>query len=432
MSAAPPYLHTHLLSSFPDKSSAGEKKKHKTKTHNSRTCVGQTRAGASLNIHKNESVFAVQSEQNREPRPELYNNGNNEKRREKWEIRLHCTRRCRQTANIYKRTYLPDCFHPAALPKAWLARYVYISVRVCVCEPLLEGSVCDFFQTGDWKWGRSHYSLRITQSTPKWGARACQRTWTWQPARGFYVFAWVRAPAGSSRWPSFSEPPHHDLFTAPLPNLSLHTHTHMAKSMISSISMIRQDRRMWMVFFFFFHSGQQGENGGEENRSVTLALTAVASYFPLHFSARCPLLILVLSPEPTSASHLLSLILALTVPPILTFSLEAGQTDKSRSHHLLLSFLSLVHSLLLLLFSLFLSFIHFLSLSLFHSPVLHWVCVCVNRRLAELSRSRVNFSLPSHWSQQAREKAKPAEIYKNKNADFFFFFFYFFAGYKWP
>lgn len=130
---------------------------------------------------------------------------------------------------------------------------------------------------------------------------------------------------------------------------------------------------MWIFFFFFFHSGQQGENGGvwyEENRSVTLSLSAVASYFPLHFSAHCPL-ILALSPEPTSASHLLSLILALAVPSILTFSLEAGQTDKSRSHHPLLFSLWFTF-----LSPPFLSFIHFLSLSLSHSPVLHCVCVC--------------------------------------------------------
>lgn len=113
-----------------------------------------------------------------------------------------------------------------------------VCVHQCVWELLLEGSVCDFFQTGDWKWGRSHYSLRITQSTPKWGARACQCTWMWQRVR-VYVFAFVRALAGSSRWPSFNEPPHHDLFTAPLPNLSLHTHTHKHTHMISSISVIR-------------------------------------------------------------------------------------------------------------------------------------------------------------------------------------------------
>lgn len=131
---------------------------------------------------------------------------------------------------------------------------------------------------------------------------------------------------------------------------------------------------MWIFFFFSFQSGQQGENGGvwyEENRSVTLSLSAVASYFPLHFSARCPLLILALSPEPTSASHLLSLILALAVPSILTFSLEAGQTDKSRSHHPLL-------------FSLWFTFLppphsshSFIScLSHFPTPLSCTACVC--------------------------------------------------------
>lgn len=42
--------------------------------------------------------------------------------------------------------------------------------QVCVCQSesyTVVGSVCDFFQTGDWKWGRSHYAGRITQSTPK-------------------------------------------------------------------------------------------------------------------------------------------------------------------------------------------------------------------------------------------------------------------------
>lgn len=63
--------------------------------------------------------------------------------------------------------YLPERFHPVALPKARLARYVYIGVCVCVCVSYCWKLLCDFFQTGDWKWGRSHYSLRTTQSTPK-------------------------------------------------------------------------------------------------------------------------------------------------------------------------------------------------------------------------------------------------------------------------
>ncbi len=48
---------------------------------------------------------------------------------------VHMACRRRQTANIYKRMYLPDCFHPFPFPNARLARCVYVSV----CELLLEG-----------------------------------------------------------------------------------------------------------------------------------------------------------------------------------------------------------------------------------------------------------------------------------------------------
>lgn len=129
--------------------------------------------------------------------------------------------RRRQTPNIYKRMYLPDCFHPFPFPNARLARCVYVSVWATV-----GGSVCDFFQTGDWKWGRSHYAGRITQSTPKWGAGACQHAW-------LCVCLCVCVLAGSSRWPSSNEPPMIYLLCPYPTSPSIHGH------MISSISVIR-------------------------------------------------------------------------------------------------------------------------------------------------------------------------------------------------
>lgn len=162
--------------------------------------------------------------------------------------------------------------------------------QVCVCQCVwatVGGSVCDFFQTGDWKWGRSHYTGRITQSTPKWGAGACQHTWMCVCVR---IRVWMCmcfcVRAGSSRWPSFNEPPMIYLLcpypTSPCTN----THVHTDKHMISSISVIRWNLQMWL-FFPPLRTGQAGENGVwcGENRSVTLSLTAVASYFPLHFPA---------------------------------------------------------------------------------------------------------------------------------------------------
>lgn len=94
-------------------------------------------------------------------------------------------------------------------------------VCVCQCESYtVVGSVCDFFQTGDWKWGRSHYAGRITQSTPKWGAGACQHTCMC----AFVCFQMFVCATGVQPVTFFQWVPH-DLFTVPLSHSSLHTDT---------------------------------------------------------------------------------------------------------------------------------------------------------------------------------------------------------------
>lgn len=159
--------------------------------------------------------------------PEINNNNSN--RRKKKKKAPHSTAACWWiwTPNNNKRRYLPDCFHPFPFPNARLARCVYVSVWATV-----EGTVCDFFQTGDWEWGRSHYAGRITQSTPKWGAGACQRARPWAHA-GVYVCVCRQGPAGdlfSMSHPWF-------IYCALIQPLSLSLHT--CGQMISSISVIR-------------------------------------------------------------------------------------------------------------------------------------------------------------------------------------------------
>lgn len=83
-------------------------------------------------------------------------------------------------------------------------------------------------------------------------------------------------------------------------------------------------------------------------------------FSPPFLCSLCPLLILAPSPEPMSASHPYSPILALPAPSPLTFC--TAQTGESRCHLPLSLCLSLFHSFLLL-FSFF-SLIHSFPVSL--------------------------------------------------------------------
>lgn len=92
-----------------------------------------------------------------------------------------------------------------------------------------------------------------------------------------YVCVCLQGPAGDL----LSMRPH-DLFTVPLSDLTLHKHTHGQTHDFQYFSDKEESANV-----AFFLSGQAGENGVwcAQNRCVTLSLTAVASYFPLHFSA---------------------------------------------------------------------------------------------------------------------------------------------------
>lgn len=195
--------------------------------------------------------------------------------------------------------------------------------QVCVCQCVwatVGGSVCDFFQTGDWKWGRSHYTGRITQSTPKWGAGACQHTWMCVRmcvCAFSCVCTCFCVRAGSSQWPSFNEPPMIYLLcpypTSPCTN----THIHTDKHMISSISVIRWNLQMWLFF-----PTQDGTSRRKwclvRGEQICHPISDCSSilFSPSFPCSLCPLHILALSPEPPS--HPYSPILSLAALSILT------------------------------------------------------------------------------------------------------------------
>lgn len=172
-------------------------------------------------------------------------------------------------------------------------------------------------------------------------------------------------------------------------------------------------------------TGQAGENGVwyEKNRSVTLSHTAVASYFPLHFSSPSVLLsFLAPSTEPMSASHPYSPVLTLPSPPptFCTF-----QTGESRSHLPVspspFHFPPLSHSNTLL-FSSSLAFICFLSSSL--SLTLHlslrggWGLAVAERDEFLIADGQRRPILLVRISQRGEAKA---EEKKKKKIHFFFF-----------